>query len=647
MSDKHSAGTSETKGKKIFRLSECPLLGLCFKTSITGKLVGMLIVSLFGFSLVTIQHSLALRKIDSRLHELRSQSMPQYKVSQYVLRQLNGFKISLMHILSAQDIGRNGDIKQDVILNRQRLDDFQRMFTTLKTGGTIHDVTRISNETLDIFTVAAMPPGTEMYQTLSEIGVALIDLDSSFVAFTNTLGRQTDKDSRDEALGDVLDAMDELYDLLIVFSTEVNSEHNGVVSDAISILGKSQRNSVVISLVAALVLCSGTILYILMIVQPLKNILENIKGIAKGKGRLTRQIDVKTNDEVGQLALQLNKLVDNIFSLNSFKAIIEEEETTTDVHHRLAQLLHERYDFDKIIIYELQGNSSKMSVAYASDHELLCADEVMADVDLCRAKRTGHPISFVQHVDICKHFPFEDKYVHHCVPMIAGGRVIALVQFLHQKACPPEELEKFEETVKWAMRYIKEATPVVEAKRFAMVLKETTLKDPMTDLYNRRFLESYVETLVANCKRRKSNVGVLMCDMDFFKEVNDTHGHEAGDAVIIKTAEVLKSCVRASDMLIRFGGEEFLVLLIDVRDRDAVNELAERIRLTIEGTAIKLPGGGILKKTMSIGYCLFPEDTEGFWESIKFADVALYRAKDEGRNRTKGFSAEMWSQETY
>ena len=647
MSDLNNTAEPGGKTSAFYRFIECPLFGRCLRTSITGKLVGMLVVSLFGFSLVSIQHTLALRKIDNRLHELQAQSMPRYKVSQYVLRQLNGFKISLLHILAQKEIGAKADLNRDVILNRQRLDDFKRMFSSLEMGGTIHDITRISNETLDVFSVEPVEKGTEMARTVAEIRAELTELDNAFTAFVTTLPGKGEPERRQEALDNLVESMDDLYDLLIDFSMEVNAEHNGVVSSAISIIGHSQRNSILISLVAALVLCCGTMLYILLIVRPLKNILENIKGIARGKGRLTHQIDVKTNDEVGQLAFQLNKLVDNIFSLNSFKAIIEEDETTTDVHRRLARLLHERYQFDKLVIYELLGNSNKMSVAYASDHELLCADEVLADVNLCRAKRTGHPISFVQHADICKHFPFADRYVHHCVPMIAGGRVIALVQFLHDRNCSAKELDRFEETVQGAMRYIKEATPVVEAKRFAMVLKETTLKDPMTDLYNRRFLESYVDTLVANCKRRNSTIGVLMCDMDFFKEVNDTHGHEAGDAVIIKTAELIKSSVRASDMVIRFGGEEFLVLLIDVRDRDAVADLAERIRKTMEGTSIKLPGGGTLKKTMSIGYSEFPTDTEGFWEAIKFADVALYRAKEAGRNRSCGFTADMWTQETY
>ncbi|MDH3359561.1 MAG: diguanylate cyclase [Desulfobulbaceae bacterium] len=641
------ANNSESpKANKISRLLECPLFGFCFKTSITGKLVGMLVISLIGFSLVSIQHTLALRKVDQRLHELQAVSMPQYKVSQYILRQLNGFKISLQHILDHEN-RKKADLNHDIFQNQQRLADFKRMIFALRSGGKVQDVARISGELLDVFTVEAALPNTAIYESLGEISEELDNLDESFARFTEVVLHKSGKDKEVEALQDLFESMDELYDLVTGLTVQVNARHNSMVKDSVEIISDSKRNSLIISIVAALVLCLSTVFYILMIVRPLKEILENIKGIAKGKGRLTHKIDIKTNDEVGQLAVQLNKLVDNIFSLNSFKALIEEEETTSDVHSRLAQLLHDRYHFDKLIIYELLGNSTKMTVAYASDHNLICAEEVVADVNLCRAKRTGHPISFVQHSEICKYFPFNGKYVHHCVPMIAGGRVIAIVQFLRDADGTPEELEQFEEAVKWAMRYIKEATPVVEAKRFAMVLKETTLKDPMTDLYNRRFLESYVQTLIANCKRRNAKVGVMMCDMDFFKEVNDTHGHEAGDAVIIKTAEVLRSCVRASDMVIRFGGEEFLILLIDVKGPDDVAELAERVRKTMESTSFKLPDGGTLKKTISIGHSEFPTDTEGFWESIKFADVALYRAKEEGRNRARAFTPEMWKQDTY
>ena len=134
--------------------------------------------------------------------------------------------------------------------------------------------------------------------------------------------------------------------------------------------------------------------------------------------------------------------------------------------------------------------------------------------------------------------------------------------------------------------------------------------------------------------------------MDFFKVVNDTYGHETGDVVLIKTAEVLKSCVRTSDMVIRYGGEEFIVLLIDVKTSQDTLALAEKIRATMELTVINVPTG-TLKKTISIGVSEFPQDTDGFWEAIKFADVALYRAKEEGRNRVVRFTTDMWQQEKY
>lgn len=229
---------------------------------------------------------------------------------------------------------------------------------------------------------------------------------------------------------------------------------------------------------------------------------------------------------------------------------------------------------------------------------------------------------------------------------MANGKVVGVVQLLFERGSSAEKRDEFEYLVKRATRYIKEATPVIEAKRFASALQETTLRDPMTDLYNRRFLETYSNTLVASTMRRATTVGILMCDMDFFKEVNDTYGHETGDVVLIKTAEVLKSCVRASDMVILYGGEEFVILLIDVKNSQDILDLAERIRSTMELTVINVPDG-TLKKTLSIGASEFPGDTEGFWEAIKFADVALYRAKNEGRNRVVRFSPEMWEQEKY
>ncbi len=339
-------------------------------------------------------------------------------------------------------------------------------------------------------------------------------------------------------------------------------------------------------------------------------------------------------------------MVDNTFSLNNFKAIIEEEESTTEVIQRLAHLLRDRYHLDNLYIYEITGTKNNMSVGYASNFENVCSAEIFDDANFCRAKRTGHAISSLEFPDICKHFPHKDIFEHHCIPMMANGKVVGVVQILHKTGSTITEQEEFDHLVTRGSRYIRESTPVIEAKRFSSALQETALRDPMTDLYNRRFLETYSNTLVASTLRRASRVGILMCDMDYFKEVNDNYGHETGDVVLIKTAEVLKNCVRASDIVIRYGGEEFVVLLIDVKTSQDILDVAEKIRSTMELAIINVPDG-TLQKTLSIGVSEFPGDTEGFWEAIKFADVALYRAKNEGRNRVVRFNPEMWEQDKY
>lgn len=633
----------------ILGLFDCPsecFLGCffqrCLDTGITGKLIGMLVVSLSGFAILIMLNITSLQKIAEGNHAIRDISIPQYKVGQYILRSINGFKISLLHILGSPGINEED---RNVLANQQRLADMGRMISSLRHGGPVFDVAKVAGNTLDVFTVAPAVDA-EMITAIADINEEYLLLAQTYQNFISSLGVDGTAEEKQERLDDLLASLDDLYELVVVMTVEVNKAHGAQFRELETIINASMARSLWIGAAIAAVLTVATLLYILIIVVPLRSILDKITFIAKGEGERGQRIEVKSNDEVGQLALQLNTLVDNIFSLNSFKAIIEEEESTTEVNQRLAALLKERYRLDKIFIYELGGNKNRMTVAFASHIDDVCSPEILEDANFCRAKRTGHAISSLEFPHICKQFPHKDRLEHHCIPMIANGRVVGVVQFLHPKDSSPESLEEFAHMVKRAARYIKEATPVIEAKRFASALHETTMRDPMTDLYNRRFLESYTDTLVASAMRRKTKVGILMCDMDFFKEVNDTYGHETGDIVLIKTAEVLKSCVRASDMVIRYGGEEFIVLLIDVNSKEEVVELAERIRKKMEETVINVPDGS-LKKTVSIGASEFPDDSTGFWEAIKYADVALYRAKDEGRNRVVVFSPEMWKEDKY
>ena len=184
--------------------------------------------------------------------------------------------------------------------------------------------------------------------------------------------------------------------------------------------------------------------------------------------------------------------------------------------------------------------------------------------------------------------------------------------------------------------YLREAAPVLEAKRLMETLRESTMRDPMTALHNRRFLEESVDMLIGQAARGKSGFAVMMLDLDHFKSVNDTYGHDAGDAVLKALAEVLAQSVRASDYVIRYGGEEFLILLQETTGEAAI-AVAEKIRSAVAGLRVQT-SGGILQKTISIGVSCYPDDSDSFWQVVKFADVALYHAKETGRNRVTRFT---------
>ncbi len=236
-----------------------------------------------------------------------------------------------------------------------------------------------------------------------------------------------------------------------------------------------------------------------------------------------------------------------------------------------------------------------------------------------------------------------DKHSHICVPIMISGNVGGVVQFICGKSinCDMD----FQNRISRAKQYIREIQPVIETKRLTQTLKESAVRDALTGLYNRRFLEESYENIAAGSIRRGKSLGLLMCDLDYFKNINDVYGHDVGDVVLKETSNVIRKNVRASDFVIRFGGEEFLVILVDIREDEAV-KVGEKIREKVEETKIKITGG-IIQKTISVGVSEFPRDAQNFWQAIKYADVALYKAKEKGRNRVVRFTQDMWVEEKY
>lgn len=393
-------------------------------------------------------------------------------------------------------------------------------------------------------------------------------------------------------------------------------------------------------------------------------------------------VDVQTRDEIGQIAGDMNRLlihldegltrighkvaqltdhkpvvngksnllqntiemVDTLTEAAHFKQAIEEDETQAEIYGRLAVAVEKHFGISEYSIYEvLAARNQMMPMVVDGDAKgpcRWCDPQILIRNETCRARRTGHLVDGIASPGICYAYrpPSESSdRAHLCFPIMQSGSVGSVLQIL----VPPTETERVAKLIPHVSVYLREAAPVLEAKRLMETLRESTLRDALTGLHNRRFLEESVETLVAQTTRHGTHMAILMADLDFFKMVNDDHGHDAGDALLKALGKLLAQAVRSSDHVIRYGGEEFLIVLQETTGALAV-AVAEKIREKVEELQVQV-AGNILKKTISIGIADFPGDSDTFWQTVKFADVALYHAKETGRNRVVRFGMELWS----
>jgi diguanylate cyclase (GGDEF)-like protein len=168
-------------------------------------------------------------------------------------------------------------------------------------------------------------------------------------------------------------------------------------------------------------------------------------------------------------------------------------------------------------------------------------------------------------------------------------------------------------------------------------LRHQSIRDPLTSLYNRRYLEDFLFKQLHQAERSNVPLCVLMFDLDHFKKINDTYGHDAGDAALKEFGRILQSDIRVSDVASRYGGEEFMVVLYDA-DAAAAKARADSIREAFSMAQIRYGAQIIGPLSVSIGIAEFPKDGKTLEILIETADRALYYAKNNGRNQSVFFS---------
>ncbi len=251
----------------------------------------------------------------------------------------------------------------------------------------------------------------------------------------------------------------------------------------------------------------------------------------------------------------------------------------------------------------------------------------------CEALRAGRASWSLISGQRCTHPPSPAAWAEDaraCLPMAADGIVFGLLVIEFPGAAPAAADRRFALATALA-----EQTALALANlRLREALREQSIRDGLTGVYNRRYLDATLARELARAQRSRGALSVAMVDIDHFKTVNDRHGHAAGDRVLRVVAATLQSVFRASDVVCRYGGEEFLVLVCDAQPAQVL-ERCERLLESLRGLSLQHAGRPIGRLSASVGVACFPRHGESPEALVGAADAALYAAKQGGRDQLR------------
>ena len=222
------------------------------------------------------------------------------------------------------------------------------------------------------------------------------------------------------------------------------------------------------------------------------------------------------------------------------------------------------------------------------------------------------------------------KFGYACIPMMAYGEVLGVMNVCYHSS---EELTDGDQSNRHRLAQVTadQVALAIANLKLRETLQHQSTRDPLTQLFNRRYLLDNLEREFCRARRDGNLVVALMLDIDHFKRFNDTYGHEAGDLVLRHVGSLLRKSVRSMDLPCRYGGEEFLVVLVDTDEENGLKR-AEEIRQQISKLTIDLGKQPLGNITTSIGIAAFPNHADSIETLLSCADQALYAAKAAGRN---------------
>ncbi len=214
-----------------------------------------------------------------------------------------------------------------------------------------------------------------------------------------------------------------------------------------------------------------------------------------------------------------------------------------------------------------------------------------------------------------------------CIPVKNQGQVVGVIELRNKTTGEPFTQDDLERIIK-----ISDYTALaIKMTSIYQKMVELTITDDLTKLFNTRYLNRTIELEIQRCERSRNSVSLIFMDIDYFKQINDQFGHLTGSKILVELGQLLIKNLRSFDIVARYGGDEFVIVLPQTPPSVASN-VAERIRKAVEENIFLRKEGYLIRMTASFGVASYPESAKSKEELLKLADDAMYRVKNYTRN---------------
>ncbi len=315
-----------------------------------------------------------------------------------------------------------------------------------------------------------------------------------------------------------------------------------------------------------------------------------------------------------------------ILRINEMGDMLQICQTPYEAHHLISLAMQDLFPGMGGFLAIMDDKKQELSVVQAWG---IGKAPKLFHVDDCWALRRGriHRVDQSRHDPYCAHMGVNASGTSLCLPLIAQGKTMGL---LHLETTNASE---FPESIPDLLQTVAETIELALANmRLRETLSEQALHDPLTGLYNRRYMEESLARELAQAARDKTPVAVMLLDLDYFKAFNDEHGHGAGDELLRHLGNYLRDNLRLGDIACRYGGEEFVLVLPNSGKDDSFRRAGDLCK-QVKRLVFQYEGREVGPISVSIGVAQYPDDGQNVQQMLRLADKAMYLAKSRGRNQ--------------